>query len=260
MIQSAALPSNAVNTLVVEASNVDATLGNRRVLRDISFRICARQRWALLGRNGAGKSTLLRVLVRLIRPSKGRVSVFNNASVRLSVQQLRSIGYVSEDQKLPEWMHVWDLLAFLSTFYPTWDHSLARELCDNFSLPQNARIDELSVGMYIKMLLVTSLAYRPKLLLFDEPFASLDEAARDYLTAYLSSLEHESAMVIATHDLACFDTDLITNVAVLSDGALDFEGDLASAMSAARKRVDRRNVLFQGNPPRSVVVGHLLRR
>ncbi len=77
--------------------------------------------------------------MNIIRPASGRAEVLGVDSTRLSPRELASIGYVSEDQKLPGWMMVEYFLSYLKPFYPTWDDVLAAGLVRQFNLPLEKR-------------------------------------------------------------------------------------------------------------------------
>ena len=86
------------------------------------------------------------------------------------------IGYVSENQKLPEWMTVQQPS---TGRYPKWDSAFCAQLVSGFDLPLGRKLKNLSRGMKMKASLLTSLAYRPRLLVMDEPFTGLDPLVRD---------------------------------------------------------------------------------
>src|SRR6185436_9106708 len=94
-------------------------------------------------------------------------------------RHFQQIGYVSENQEMPEWMTVGYLMNYLKPFYPAWDDDRARELLAQFGLPLDRKIKHLSRGMRMKTALASSLAYRPELLVLDEPFSGLDPLVRD---------------------------------------------------------------------------------
>src|SRR5205823_14199868 len=96
--------------------------------------------------------------------------------------------YVSEKQRLPEWMRPAELLAYCRPFYPTWDETLCRKLQGHLNLPVSARLRTLSRGTRMKAALLASLAYRPELVLLDEPFSGLDPLVRDELIRALLEL------------------------------------------------------------------------
>src|SRR5688572_14823493 len=136
----------------------------------ISFTVEEGTVFALLGPNGAGKTTTIRALMNIIRPSSGKARVLGVDSRRLGRSELENIGYVSENQQLPLWMTLAELLAYCRPFYPTWDDALCRKLADDFGLSPDQKIGRMSRGMRVKAALVSALAYRPRLLVLDEPF------------------------------------------------------------------------------------------
>jgi ABC-2 type transport system ATP-binding protein len=74
--------------------------------------------YALVGTNGAGKTTTIKTVMNIVRPTRGRAEVLGIDSRRISPRELAQIGYVSENQELPEWMTVGYLLSYLKAFYP----------------------------------------------------------------------------------------------------------------------------------------------
>jgi ABC-2 type transport system ATP-binding protein len=136
---------------------------------------------ALVGPNGAGKTTAIKILMNIIGPTSGRAQVLGVDSTRIRGRFFESIGYVSENQELPEWMTVSTLLSYLRPFYPTWDVKLEADLIRQFELPPDRKLRHLSRGMRMKAALASSLAYHPKLIVLDEPFTGLDPLVRDEL-------------------------------------------------------------------------------
>ena len=82
---------------------------------------------------------------------------------------------------MPDWMTVEYFLAYLKPFYPGWDDARGEELLRQFDLPMSRKLASLSRGMRVKAALASSLAYRPRLLVLDEPFSGLDALVRDEL-------------------------------------------------------------------------------
>jgi len=186
-------------------ATVDLTCryGRTEAVRGLTLTVEPGTVFALLGPNGAGKTSTIRMLMNILRPSSGRAAVLGVDSRRLGPRELATIGYVSENQKLPAWMTVDELLAFCRPLYPSWDEPLCRKLLDDFDLPAGAKIGRLSRGMRVKAALVSSLAYRPRLLVLDEPFSGLDPVVRDDLVhGVLELAEQEQWTVfISSHDL-----------------------------------------------------------
>jgi ABC-2 type transport system ATP-binding protein len=191
------------------------------VLHDLTLSVPRGSLFALLGANGAGKTTLLKVLVNLLRPSKGAATVLGVDSRRLGECELTQIGYVSENQRQPDWMTVRQLLDYCRPFYPTWDLALEAKLLAEFALPTDRPLKALSRGMGMKAVLLASLAYRPKLLVLDEPFSGLDPVVRDDVTQGLLAAVQlcETTAIISSHDIEEVER-LADHVALLEAGRL----------------------------------------
>jgi ABC-2 type transport system ATP-binding protein len=148
-------------------------------LNSLNIEIPAGAVYALVGPNGAGKTTALKVLMNIHQPTSGRAEILGTDSRRLAPRDFARIGYVSENQDLPEWMTVAQFLDYLRPFYPTWDDERCAELLRQLDLPRQQKLMDLSRGMRMKAALASSLAYRPKIILLDEPFSGLDPLVRD---------------------------------------------------------------------------------
>lgn len=183
--------------------------------------------YALVGQNGAGKTTAIKILMNLIPASGGTASVLGTDSRKVRGDFYRQIGYVSENQAIPEWMKVGALLEYLQDFYPSWDPALEQALVKQFDLPLDRRIRVLSRGMKMKLALASALAFHPRLIVLDEPFGGLDPLVRDQLIEGLLERSTESTMFISSHDLAEIES-FATHVGYLESGKLFFSEDMAS--------------------------------
>lgn len=201
----------------------------RRVeaLQGLSLDVPEGSVYALVGPNGAGKTTAIKILMNILRPTSGRATVLGVDSSHLRGGRLAPIGYVSENQELPEWMTVSHLLAYLKSFYPAWDTKLEAELVKQFDLPPDRKLRHLSRGMRMKAALAGSLAYHPKLIVLDEPFTGLDPLVRDELIQGLLDRAEESTIFVSSHDLGEIET-FASHVAYLEEGKLRFAEELSS--------------------------------
>src|SRR5271165_4517278 len=190
--------------------------------------------YALVGPNGAGKTTLIKMLVNILRPTSGRCMVLDTDSRRLSPREFESIGYVSENQELPEWMTVEYFLAYLKPFYPTWDDALARDLMAEFQLPADRRLGHLSRGMKMKAALASSLAYHPRLVLLDEPFSGLDALVRQELIEGLLERAAETTILVSSHDLGEIES-FASHVGYLDSGKLQFSEEITTLADRFRE-------------------------
>jgi ABC-2 type transport system ATP-binding protein len=190
--------------------------------------------YGLIGPNGAGKTTTIKTLMNIIRPTSGRAAVLGVDSARLSPREFASLGYVAEDQNLPGWMTVEYLLAYLKPFYPTWDESLAAKLVREFNLPLGRKIQHLSHGMRRKAALASSLAYRPQLLILDEPFTGLDPLVRDELIEGILGSAGHATILISSHDLNEIET-FVSHVGYLDRGRLRFSEEMTTLVERFRE-------------------------
>lgn len=221
---------------IIELTNVTHHYWRTEALRDLTFTVPTGSVFALLGSNGAGKTTAIKVLMNLLRPGAGVARVLGVDSGRLGEQELARIGYVSENQKLPLWMTVRQLLDYCRPFYPTWDPVLENKLLAQFDLPKERKLKHLSRGMLMKTALLSALAYRPKLLVLDEPFSGLDPLARDdFVRGVLEASElGEWSVLVSSHDVEEVER-LADHVALLEAGRLQFSETTESLLGRFRR-------------------------
>jgi ABC-2 type transport system ATP-binding protein len=205
-------------------------------LDDVSFDVPQGAIYGLIGPNGAGKTTALKLLMNLQEPTSGSAQVLGIDSRRLRGEHFAQIGYVSENQRLPGWMTVKYLFDHLRPLYPTWDQARADELVAQFRLPLDRPIGKLSRGMQMKTALASSLCYRPKLVVLDEPFSGLDALMREELVTALLDGAEGAAVIISSHDLNEIES-FVSHVGYLSDGRLQISEELGSLTARFREVV-----------------------
>jgi ABC-2 type transport system ATP-binding protein len=223
---------------IIETNRLSRRYWRTEALRELTFTVPSGSVFALLGSNGAGKTTAIKVLMNLLAPTSGEARVLGVDSRRLGEKERAQIGYVSENQKLPLWMTVGQLLDYCRPFYPTWDVALEAKLLAQFDLPPNRKLKHLSRGMLMKAALLSTLAYRPKLLVLDEPFSGLDPLARDdFVRGILEASElGDWTVLVSSHDIEEVER-LADHVALLEAGRLRFSETTESLLGRFR-RVD----------------------
>jgi len=128
---------------------------------------------------------------------------------------------------MPEWMTVDYFLRYLRPFYPTWDDALAADLVRQFELPRDRKLHHLSRGMRLKAALASSLAYRPELIVLDEPFTGLDALVRDEFTRSLLDRAEGTTILISSHDLAEIE-NFASHVGYIEEGRLRFTEEITT--------------------------------
>lgn len=190
--------------------------------------------YGLVGPNGAGKTTTIKLLMNLHQPTAGRAEVFGHDSRRISPQDFAQIGYVSENQEMPEWMTVGYLMVYLKPFYPAWDAARAAELLRQFELPLDRKLRHLSHGMRMKAALASSLAHRPRLIVLDEPFTGLDALVRDELIEGVLESADSATILISSNDLAEIES-FTSHIGYLDRGHLQFSEEMTSLTERFRE-------------------------
>ncbi len=233
---------------LIETQGLTRTYRKSDALRDLNLTVSEGTILGYLGPNGAGKTTTIKLLMNLIAPSSGHATVLGVDSRKLSPREFQSIGYVSENQELPEWMTVDQFLGFCREQYPKWDRDLEKKLMDQFALPKDKKLRELSRGMQMKAALISSLAYRPRLLVMDEPFSGLDPLVRDELIQGLLELSDRGdwTIFLSSHDLDEVER-LADRVAIVNAGRLLLEEPTEQLQRRFRKIEVVRN--HEGPPP-----------
>jgi ABC-2 type transport system ATP-binding protein len=208
---------------IVELKNLSRRFGDKLALDNITFRVPAGSLVGLVGENGAGKTTLIKHILGLLKAQTGSVSVFGSDPVADPVGVLSRIGYLSEEPDMPGWMRVHELMRYIAAFYPTWDNDYAERLRREFGLDPTAKIKQLSKGQRARAGLLIALAYRPELLLLDEPSSGLDPIVRrDILGAIIRTIADEGRTVLFSSHLLSEVERVSDQVAMIRSGKILF--------------------------------------
>jgi ABC-2 type transport system ATP-binding protein len=191
-----------VSESVIHVSELTRRFGAKTALASVSLSMPRGAVYGLVGANGAGKTTLIKHVLGLLRAESGSVRVFGLDPVADPVAVLSRIGYLSEENDLPGWMRADELIRYSRAFYPGWDDAYAEELRQTFALDPAAKIKSLSKGQKARVGLLIALAYRPELLVLDEPSSGLDPIVRrDILGAVIRTTADEGRTVLFSSHL-----------------------------------------------------------
>ena len=190
--------------LALETDALGKRYGRRWALRDCSLQLPAGRVAALVGPNGAGKTTLLHLAVGLMRPDAGHVRVFGHDPMTHSTQVLAEVGFVAQDTPLYRDFTARELITMGGKLNRRWDAALARQRLAQLGIPPNLPVGKLSGGQRAQVALALALAKRPRLLLLDEPIASLDPLARrEFMQALMGAVgESDTTVLLSSHLLA----------------------------------------------------------
>lgn len=227
---------------MIRIENLSKSFGRHDAVRGVSLRIGEGSAYSLIGANGAGKTTTIKILMNILEPTRGQATVLGTDSRRISPRELNQIGYVSENQQMPERLTVDEYFAYLRPFYKQWDRDLEASLRKQLQLPPLRTIGALSHGMRMKMTLACALAFRPRLLILDEPFSGLDPLVRDEFMDGMLGQAGETTILISTHELGEIE-GVATHVAFLEEGRLLFD----EPMDELRARFRSVHITFENS-------------
>jgi ABC-2 type transport system ATP-binding protein len=223
-----------VSEPVIAVADLTRRFGEKTALSSVTLSIPRGGVYGLVGANGAGKTTLIKHILGLLRAEHGTVRVFGLDPVADPVGVLSRIGYLSELNDLPGWMRVDELITYSRAFYAGWDDGYAEELRQTFGLDPATRVKSLSKGQKARMGLLIALAYRPELLLLDEPSSGLDPVVRrDILEAIIRTIADEGRTVLFSSHLLDEVERVADHVTMLNHGKVALSAPL-QALKASR--------------------------
>jgi len=199
--------------MIVQVNNLDLTISNKQILKDINFSLEKSETFVLMGKNGSGKTMLLKTLVGLFQASKGTIEVFDKDIDKISKNKLNNlkekIGYVFQKSGLFDSMTVAENVYFA---LKRKKNVSQQELLEKAIIALNRSglkgvekklPSQLSGGMQKRAGIARSIIMEPKLLLMDDPTAGLDPVLTDAIANLLKELKKTlgSSFIITTHDL-----------------------------------------------------------
>ena len=224
-------------THAIQINDLGKTFGLRsrtEALAHLNLTVPTGAIYALVGANGAGKTTVIKILMNIFPPTAGHAQLLGTDSTRIAGKIFNRVGYVSENQEMPEWMTVGHLLDFLRPFYPQWDRALEQQLIRHFDLQLHRKLKHLSRGQRMKAALASVLAYRPSLIVLDEPFTGLDPLVRDELIESLLERAPETTIFLSSHDLGEIES-FASHVGYLERGRMLFSDEMSTLSDRFRE-------------------------
>lgn len=219
--------------MIINTTDLNKRYGKVDVVRGLNLQVPEGSAFALVGTNGAGKTSTMRLLLNIIQPDSGSAIVLGRDSRQLTPTDFQQIGYVSESQILPERLTIAQYFDYLRALYPNWDNGLEKLLRRNLDLPPDRALSKLSHGMRMKTVLVAGLAFRPKLLILDEPLSGMDTLTRDEVVEGLLEQADETTILISSHELAEIEF-FTSHIAFMDKGRLHFQESIESLQSRFR--------------------------
>jgi ABC-2 type transport system ATP-binding protein len=187
----------------VETTALTKRFGRKWALQNCTLSIPAGKVVGLVGPNGAGKTTLLQLVVKLLEPTSGTISVLGGRAGE-GRAELQRVGFVAQDSPTYAHLSVGQHLRMGAYLNPSWDRGVAQSGIDKLGLDLRQKTGSLSGGQRAQLALALAIAKRPELLVLDEPVASLDPLARrEFLQSLMEVVAmHGVSVVLSSHLVA----------------------------------------------------------
>ena len=219
---------------VMEAHGLSKTYGTTKALEDCTFAIPEGHVIALVGPNGAGKSTLLSLAVGLAAPSEGGLSVLNGLAPG-SPAALDGIAFVAQDTPLYKNLSAADMLHVTRNLNRRFDQPSAESRLAELGIPLKRKAGRLSGGQQAQLALTLALARRPRLLVLDEPVATLDPIVRhDFMASVLTAAADDGLSVLLSSHVLVELERVADYLVVLSQGRVQVAGEVDDLLAGHR--------------------------
>ena len=219
--------------------NVTKLFGQFKAVEDVSFSLGAGSICGFLGPNGAGKTTTIRMVLEILRPTSGDITVLGRPS---ALEVRHRLGYLPEEKGLYKKMKTWAILAYFATLKGMTRKAAKRrafELLERYGLKDFAEkpTDALSKGMGQKVQILASIAHDPELVILDEPFSGLDPVNQGVMEDLIRELaERNRTVLFSTHVMEHAER-LCERILLIARGRLIFNGSMAEAKRTVPRRV-----------------------
>lgn len=225
-------------TYALETRQLGKRYGKRWALQNCTLQVPAGRVVGLVGLNGAGKTTLLQLAAGLLSPSAGSVSVFGLPPYEQPDKVLSQIGFLAQERSLYRNFSIGDLLTFGRTLNPRWDGDFARACLEKLGLPLNRIVSKLSIGQQTQVELILALAKRPRLLLLDEPLASLDPLARKEFEQTLMDVVAEASptVLFSSHQINELE-QICDYLIILASSHVQVTGEIEHLLSTHKRLI-----------------------
>lgn len=194
---------------------------------DVSLEVPDGYITGLVGKNGAGKSTTIKLILGLIKPDEGSVTVFGKNANELTGKDKQRLGVTLSGAGFSDYLNIKDVTKILRKMYTGFDEEWFKSSCVSMNIPADKKLKDFSTGMRAKLRMLIALSHRAELLVLDEPTAGLDVDARnrllDMLRDYLE--KNPSSSILITSHISGDLEGLCDDIYMLHDGRIVLHED-----------------------------------
>jgi ABC-2 type transport system ATP-binding protein len=223
----------------LELREVTKFYGEFRAVDDLSLALPGGKVYGFLGPNGAGKTTTIRMILDIIKPSRGSIQVLGRSSALLVRER---IGYLPEEKGLYKKMKAWAIIAYFAMLKGVGRAQAKRrafELLERFGLKDFAekKTEALSKGMGQKVQVLAAIAHDPELVILDEPFSGLDPVNQQVMEQIIREMAAQGRTVIFSTHVMEHAERLCDDLVLIANGRKIFDGAVAAAKATLPRRV-----------------------
>ena len=222
--------------IAVEVSHVVKSFADKVAVSGLSFSVAQGEMFGLIGPNGAGKTTTIRMMMDIIKPDSGDVTIIGE---KLSEAAKDRLGYMPEERGLYKKLSVLESIVYLASLKGM-DKNLAREKADELLNhtgmldSKRKKIEELSKGMGQIIQFIVAIIHDPQLVILDEPFSGLDPVNTELLKEMLADLRNQGkAVILSTHQMNQVE-ELCDRILMINNGQAVLYGDLSEIKARYR--------------------------
>lgn len=231
--------AEAESNSVLSLRNVSKTYGEFTAVNELSLSIPKGSIYGFLGPNGAGKTTTIRMILDIIEPTSGSISILGHSSA-LAVRN--QIGYLPEEKGLYKKMKVWALIQYFAMLKGMKKHEAkaqAWHLLEKYGLKDFAeeKVESLSKGMGQKVQVLSAVAHEPELVILDEPFSGLDPVNQAVLEDLITDMARNGQTVIFSTHVMQHAERLCDHILLIAKGRKIFDGTVSEAKATIPRRV-----------------------
>jgi ABC-2 type transport system ATP-binding protein len=270
--------------LAAEVSHIVKSFADKLAVDDLSFSVAPGEMFGLIGPNGAGKTTTIRMMMDIIKPDSGKVTILGK---KLGEATKNRLGYLPEERGLYKKLGVLDSIVYLASLKGMDRHSAeekANQLLNQTDMLPHKRkkVEELSKGMGQLIQFIVTIIHDPKLVILDEPFAGLDPVNTELLKGMIAELRNQGkAVILSTHQMNQVE-ELCNRILMINKGhavlygglseirsryrgnsvLLDFKGEMGKVPGVTAKRPHKgyTELILDGKTTPKEVLAYLVKR
>ena len=233
-------------TLAIETSKLTRYYGDRCAVDQVTLRVPTGCVYGLLGPNGSGKTTTIKILLGLLRPTRGSARMLGHDSRHLPPKLRDRVGYVAEGHELYRSARIRDLADFQAAFFSRWNRRSFSDMLGHFRLSTKQRVRQLSNGQRAQVSLALTLACDPDLLVMDDPTLGVDPVIRRRFLESMIQLINQKGRTVLFSSHVLSDVERVAGrIGILTRGVLRVDCTLAEF----KQKLRRVHVVFGGKVP-----------